>query len=958
MTSGKKNGGIYEILEHDYKDREHLQSIAAIPQIIKNSIYISSEKNEDAKKHPNVEKYEYYLCGLKISNEDYTVKAVVAKTLDGKRYYDHKLTNIEKGLLIETIKKCSVQEPSVSITTQTLDNERLQLKDKRLASICQVPQMPYLEQDSNGLWKPTHETVQAVKDGKLFIEKDENGIESLHYESQEENMDNENIQKQSVSDGLDKYAERMQENHGMSEAAMEKEIESQENPRPDYLDEQGNPHWFDEEENTEIESPEELPGLREENGMADETAANMKVRSVLKQSEIENLTIISQEEFNDVVDLLYQDKPDYRSIPNVIRLPDIDRELAGKLGIENASFFLKTNIAHVRPQRKGTYGQELRMEEMKSLLDFIPSCKTAYVDTDVRHQNFFLAGLDEQDGKKANKVVFNKDELGNYIVTIAKVNTSNLYEKEYTKVAVGVEPTIWSVQKERSPATMLRPSTTLASETIKQDDESVNGGVEPESNVSDGQKSGGNIEENSFLERSSLEKASDLLRSMKFNSENYKELVDVIGRIAELSGNENIAVEAEKDVEKFASEQEKRSDEKPEEKEIENDSESRAESADFSKIEYGKTVLPAFSVMADGKMRTVENAVVTGYDRENKNYLLENGAEKFELPKQTFEVLFKNRQEQEEKRVRIEKGNAVVFEDREKGVKGTVIPEWAMYTQNGLETFKGFVASKYNSLEKTYTLTNGDKSIDVTEERFREITASERFENKFDEDSPEWKKLCETQYKDYFEPRTNTAYNFRHNLEVYCRKEANSPCDALRIAKDIVSRMPKDERRKTKALLNEMRSEYESTNELIAGLYHEAVRAQPLNEDYIRRNQSDKVIARPFYDTVCAEGEFVEKDPALVKGTSDRNLKIGSFIEGINIQAESVFGRGKEAVHFDRLKVISASKEGNSVTLMDSDKSFIKLPRDTVLSVYKEQQLKEMKKEIRHSRTNSVAISY
>lgn len=63
-------------------------------------------------------------------------------------------------------------------------------------------------------------------------------------------------------------------------------------------------------------------------------------------------------------------------------------------------------------------------------------------------------------------------------------------------------------------------------------------------------------------------------------------------------------------------------------------------------------------------------------------------------------------------------------------------------------------------------------------------------------------------------------------------------------------------------------------------------------------------------------------------------------------------------MHFDALKVVSASKEGNSVTLMDAEKSFIKLPRDTVLSFYKTQQLHEMKREQRQNRSNKMTIGY
>lgn len=191
----------------------------------------------------------------------------------------------------------------------------------------------------------------------------------------------------------------------------------------------------------------------------------LKTHSELKAEKIKNLEIITQEEFDRIVDALYQDgKPDYKNIPEIIRLPKLNDELAAKLNIDNENFFLKTNIAHSRPQRKGGYAQSLRKEEMKGMLDFISSCKNAYIDTDEQHKNFFIAGLDEKDNAKANKIVFNKDELGNYIVTIGKVETADFNSKNYAKVAVGVEPTIWRAQNEHPIATMLRSSTTLATE--------------------------------------------------------------------------------------------------------------------------------------------------------------------------------------------------------------------------------------------------------------------------------------------------------------------------------------------------------------------------------------------------------------------------------------------------------------------------------------------------------------
>lgn len=43
---------------------------------------------------------------------------------------------------------------------------------------------------------------------------------------------------------LDKSVETMQVNGGLSEAAMKADISATENPRSDYADENGNPHWY------------------------------------------------------------------------------------------------------------------------------------------------------------------------------------------------------------------------------------------------------------------------------------------------------------------------------------------------------------------------------------------------------------------------------------------------------------------------------------------------------------------------------------------------------------------------------------------------------------------------------------------------------------------------------------------------------------------------------------------
>lgn len=71
------------------------------------------------------------MCGLKIADVDYTVKAVIAEQNNGERYYDHKLTKIEKGKLLSII-------PTIQKAGMDSDLPRSVGKDSRLLSILQV----------------------------------------------------------------------------------------------------------------------------------------------------------------------------------------------------------------------------------------------------------------------------------------------------------------------------------------------------------------------------------------------------------------------------------------------------------------------------------------------------------------------------------------------------------------------------------------------------------------------------------------------------------------------------------------------------------------------------------------------------------------------------------------------------------------------------------------------------
>lgn len=153
LQRGRKNGGLKEVLQHDTtRDADQIKSVAAIPQIIEKSVYIDSELNQDPKKNPDVSMYHYYVCGMKMGNEDYTVRMVEAEDLNGNRYYDHKLTKIEKGKLLDELSPKSSSPTALSSTAgieadspdrptdggETIKAPVSGIKDRKLLSILQA----------------------------------------------------------------------------------------------------------------------------------------------------------------------------------------------------------------------------------------------------------------------------------------------------------------------------------------------------------------------------------------------------------------------------------------------------------------------------------------------------------------------------------------------------------------------------------------------------------------------------------------------------------------------------------------------------------------------------------------------------------------------------------------------------------------------------------------------------
>lgn len=94
------NVGIKEVTSHGTTDAAHMQSIAAIPEMIKRAVFI--EERENRKGNGKFDSYRYYVVGLNIGGVDYTAKLVVG-VKNGSRFYDHRLSKIEKGTLIDSL---------------------------------------------------------------------------------------------------------------------------------------------------------------------------------------------------------------------------------------------------------------------------------------------------------------------------------------------------------------------------------------------------------------------------------------------------------------------------------------------------------------------------------------------------------------------------------------------------------------------------------------------------------------------------------------------------------------------------------------------------------------------------------------------------------------------------------------------------------------------------------------
>lgn len=98
----------------------------------------------------------------------------------------------------------------------------------------------------------------------------------------------------------------------------------------------------------------------------------------------------------------------------------------------------KKDVLHIKPERKGEYGQDLRIDEIKRIVDVLNYEKTP-VSMDTKNKNIIFWFDDEKDKDKINKIAVDlnyklkKFGITNYMVTVGKIEKTKKDDKNYIK---------------------------------------------------------------------------------------------------------------------------------------------------------------------------------------------------------------------------------------------------------------------------------------------------------------------------------------------------------------------------------------------------------------------------------------------------------------------------------------------------------------------------------------------
>ncbi|MBF0458712.1 MAG: hypothetical protein HQK99_12555 [Nitrospirae bacterium] len=73
---------------------DHIETVRAIPELIENAVKVETRPDRD--NDPHIKNIHIFYAPIEVDGKLYRAKLTIKESADGKKYYDHSLTEIEK----------------------------------------------------------------------------------------------------------------------------------------------------------------------------------------------------------------------------------------------------------------------------------------------------------------------------------------------------------------------------------------------------------------------------------------------------------------------------------------------------------------------------------------------------------------------------------------------------------------------------------------------------------------------------------------------------------------------------------------------------------------------------------------------------------------------------------------------------------------------------------------------
>lgn len=187
---------------------------------------------------------------------------------------------------------------------------------------------------------------------------------------------------------------------------------------------------------TQVQKGDEI--IKLEPSAQAESTLSAKTTSKLTKEQLEALPIATAQEYGEFLEKIAQ--KDYQNTPEILKIATLNNDLQELINNNHSAsvFITRARAGHISEARKGEYDQALTLEEQKQIPAVIAQAKEAYTD---EKSGFILPFADKNNNEKINLIILDSDSKGNFLITAKKVNSAELDNPKYKKLArAGVEP--------------------------------------------------------------------------------------------------------------------------------------------------------------------------------------------------------------------------------------------------------------------------------------------------------------------------------------------------------------------------------------------------------------------------------------------------------------------------------------------------------------------------------------